>query len=107
MPAEVLEITGEIPAEVQFQRYFHRPTNLDAHERVYVVIEEICSSANLKLNDQPIGSISTGQAIAEFDITQQLAVRNTLQLTFNDSFPTGHSEPGTLIWEVVAIEIRS
>ena len=57
------------------------PTNLDAHEQVWLVVEGVDYYGKLALNDTPLGEV-TGYIgpPAEFNITRLLGERNVLML---------------------------
>jgi hypothetical protein len=66
-----------IAGHVSFYRRFGQPSNLTATERVWLVFERIVGSAEVRLNDEPLGPIDGSGA---FDVTEQLVKRNVLEV---------------------------
>lgn len=97
---------GSNCGRAEFRRKFNQPTNLEAHEHVWIVFQGVRGTASVDLNGQRLGGIDIADDTAEFEITPHLALHNELivQLTFeaNDS----SEQPGGL-WGPVALEIRS
>ena len=60
---------------VAFVRAFGKPTNLEAHERVWLVFEGVRGSATATLNGEPLGTITSS---TRFDVTERLRDRNEL-----------------------------
>ncbi len=89
-----------------FSRRFHRPTNLEPHERVFLVFEGIGGAGRVRLNDEPLGQVTLNDRPIEFDVTGRLAPFNRidveLQFTPSDTVP---SQGG--LYGAVALEIRS
>jgi beta-galactosidase/beta-glucuronidase len=90
----------------EFRRRFNQPTNLEAHEHVWIVFQGVRGAGWVSLNGQRLGGIEFGDETAEFEITPHLAQHNELvvQLTFDVGSPL--DQPGGL-WGPVALEIRS
>ena len=71
------------------RRVFHRPTGLEPHEAVILVIEKpdstgLDSTDAVTLNQESLGSV--GRAGAEFDITGLLQEQNELLIDIFDNF---------------------
>ena len=106
MPASWQMIFDDETGRAEFRRTFNQPTNLEAHEHVWIVFQGVRGAAWVDLNGQRLGGIDIGDDTAEFEITPHLALRNELvvQLTlWVGSLP---DQPGGL-WGPVALEIRS
>lgn len=81
MPGDWSETLGaNFRGRVRFTRHFHRPTGLDARDRVDLVLAEVEGSAELVLNDQPLGRIALGAGAARFEVSDHLQLRNLLQV---------------------------
>lgn len=106
LPADWRELFGETAGAVRFRRVFHRPTNLDDYERVYVVFDGVGGEATVRLNDRELGRIGPQADTAEFHITELLRPSNELMV--DTAFDPGASEaaPGGL-WKTVALEVRA
>jgi hypothetical protein len=101
---------------VRYARRFVLPTNLDPHERVWVVVEGVDYYGAVSLNATPLGRIVGYSHSVEFDVTELLLPRNVLALevelpqyetgTATPERPGRESFPGGPIGEV-RLEIRS
>src|SRR5437868_4847327 len=65
---------------VSFERRFGYPGRIDAHERVWLIGEGVAGPATFEFQGEPLGVV-TADAFA-FDVTQRLAERNLLKVTF-------------------------
>jgi hypothetical protein len=92
LPADWGEALGrDFQGVVRFSRRFHRPTGLDAASRVWLVVEDVDSQANIELNDCFLGAvIGSGSTFgpdempccpARFDITANLQPQNRLSIS--------------------------
>jgi hypothetical protein len=67
-------------------RRFHRPTGLEAGDRVWLVIGEVSAPAEVTLGGKLLGRIAQAQppapqtSTARFDITAELAPLNVLEI---------------------------
>lgn len=101
-PCDWLAILGEdFRGGVRFRRYFNRPGQLDADERLWLVIDEADPILSVALNAQPLVASSPQTTSHEYDITPQLATRNELMI---DVVRTGETLRGWL--GEVRLEIR-
>jgi beta-galactosidase/beta-glucuronidase len=62
----------------RYLRRFNRPTNLDPHERVWLVLEGVDHRASVALNGLAVGVVEGYQAPCRFDITFLLEPHNGL-----------------------------
>jgi len=115
---------------VRFSRRFHCPTGLDAHSRVWLVLEDVDASASIDLNDRFLGRAvfsrlpesakpDNGQwqrCPARFEITGDLRPLNQLSITVSSLIaapddsrpyagPGDERKPGGLIG-LVQLEIE-
>ena len=106
MPCDWLSLFGTKSVVATFSRRFHRPTNLEPHERVFLVFEGIGGAGRVTLNDEPLGQVTLNDRPIEFDVTRRLAPFNRmdveLQFTPADTAP---SQGG--LYGAVVLEIRS
>lgn len=101
---------------VRYRRRFNRPTGLDSHERVWLVVEGVDAFGQATLNGQALGEVRGYALPASFDVTDLLAPNNELLLDVElpaDAAPASHttrpgreSMPGGPIGEV-RLEVRS
>ena len=105
LPQSWEDAWGEFRGEIRYRRRFHRPTNLDPHERVWIVFDGVGGSARVAVNTHALGNIAPGSGLPErFEITLLLQSNN--ELVVDVSFGADASGPGGL-WAPVAIEITS
>ena len=109
MPCKWKSLFGDVAGNVRFRRRFHKPTNLEQHEQVYLVLEEVKGRVQISLNGSVLGTAENPDETIDFEITESLKPFNELSVEIefdpaSASFNEG-STPETL-WEWVAIEIR-
>ncbi len=76
---------------VRYTRGFNLPTNLDPHERVWLVADGVDHEATVSLNDRPLGNI-IGSQPTRFEITALLRPHNTLIVEVSLT-PTAYNDP--------------
>lgn len=105
MPIDWRSLFGDRVGKVRFRRRFGCPTNLEPHERVFLVFDGIGGEAQVTLNDRPLGAIAAEKDTAEFEVTGLLNWRN--QMTVDIDFDPARSpgRPGGL-WAAVVLEMR-
>jgi len=81
MPADWSATCGpDFFGRVRYRRVFHRPTGLDAGERVFLVIEPARSSARVALQGMHLGFVEPGSLAGRFEITDRLEDDNQLEV---------------------------
>ena len=105
MPADWRSLFGDRPGRARFTRRFNRPTNLEPHERVRIVIERPSGTAQLRLNKQELGTALHAAESARFDVTGALRPMNELVIELEFS-PGQHADPNEL-WQAVIIEVQA
>jgi beta-galactosidase/beta-glucuronidase len=81
VPGDWAEHLGQdFVGRVRYCRRFNTPTNLDAGERVWLVVEAVDHRATLALNGQPLGEITAAGRDHRFDITPLLCLHNSLEI---------------------------
>jgi hypothetical protein len=110
MPCLWKSLFGEVAGKARFRRRFHKPTNLDQHEQVYIVLENIRGRVQISINDSVLGTADNPPTTLNYEITDSLKPFNELSVEIEfDPASTSlniDSKPATL-WEWVAIEIRT
>lgn len=110
MPCKWKSLFGDAAGKVCFRRRFHKPTNLEPHERVYIVLEEIKGRVQISINDSVLGTADNPQQTLDYEITELLKPFNELSVEIEfDPASTSRKEDSTpvILWEWVAIEIRT
>jgi hypothetical protein len=76
-----LTLGPDFRGRARYTRRFGLPTNLEPHEKVWLVVEGVDYFGSLALNDTPLGEM-TGYLgpPAEFHVTSLLSERNVLTL---------------------------
>ncbi len=105
MPASWESIFGEDAGRAEFRRKFNQPTNLEAHERVWIVFDGIGGRGLVRINGDDLGPIDSAALTAEFEITQQLSLHNELTIELAVESAKA-AEPQSGLWGPVALEIR-
>ncbi|MBI5757295.1 MAG: hypothetical protein HZA46_02110 [Planctomycetales bacterium] len=104
MPCTWQQMLGEFRGVVRFVRPFHRPTNLDSDERVFVIFLAVGGQGEVRLDGLPLGRLETRDGPQAADITDHL--RPDMHLTIDLEFDSPDTaNPGGL-WGPVALEIR-
>jgi hypothetical protein len=65
---------------VRYTRSFHRPTGLDAGERVFLIVEPPRSSGVVELNRKRLGDLKWGAAPLRVDVTNLLGGDEELEI---------------------------
>ena len=79
MPADWRETLGrDFLGVVRYTRNFNRPTNLDPHERVWLVVEPPRSRGLVRVNGRELGFVRYGTPAERFDITAMLEDHNAV-----------------------------
>ncbi len=106
MPREWQAIFGLAGGTVQFRRKFHRPTNLEPHERVMIVFTESRGTGEVGLNGLSVGQFAAVGDAVEFEISTLMKPFNELsvEITFDPNLDPAISGG---LFGVVALEIRS
>lgn len=105
MPTDWQALFGDHGGRARFRRRFHRPTNLEPHERVLIVLEHPLGAAGLQLNGHELGAVGHGEDFGRFDVTRILLPMNELVVEIEFT-PTQETRPGEL-WQVIAMEIQT
>jgi hypothetical protein len=90
--------SGLAGSRVRFRRRFGYPGRIDAHERVWLVFEELSAPLVLAVNGALLGDCSAGHV--EIDVTDLLAPRN--ELTAEMACLAAGRSP----WEECLLEVR-
>jgi hypothetical protein len=79
MPADWSRMFGyDFLGVVRYSRNFNRPTNLDPHERVWLVVEPPRSCGQVRVNGREFGRVRFSAPAGRFDITALLEDHNTV-----------------------------
>lgn len=103
-PAAWQDFLGDFRGQTRFLRQFNRPTNLEVHERVDLVLDGVGGHAVIRLNQQAVGEIAAAAGTGRFDITALLRPHNLLEI---DVEWTGQSTGPGGLWAPVALEIEA
>ena len=110
IPDEWNTLFGDIAGKVLFRRRFHKPTNLEQHEHVYLIIVKLKGRVRISVNDVLLGAAQNPDETLDFEITDLLKPANELSLEIEyDSVSTASESDSKQfsLWESVAIEIRT
>lgn len=82
----------------RYTRRFNCPTNLDPHERVWLVFDGVSDEAQVSLNGQPLGGFAAHDCPHEYEITPLLVAHNMLSVEV--CLRTASDHRGGLVGEV-------
>lgn len=109
MPTDWQSQFGAVAGTVLFNRHFHKPTNLDANESVYIVLTGFGGTGKASVNDEPLGAFTDQddhESRAEFEVTRLLKPSNQLALEIEYD-PSSQDQRVGGLWGPVVLEIRS
>ena len=79
LPCDWLDALGaEFRGKVRYRRRFNRPSGLDPHERVWLIVEGVDACGAVALNDRELGRVRGYALPASFDVTELIAPNNEL-----------------------------
>lgn len=91
---------------VAFQRRFHRPNNLEPHERVDIVLEGVNGSGRVSLNGRSLGGIDEATHSFRCDVTRLLSGNDELLVDL-EILPSADEVASFPPWQTAAVEIQS
>jgi hypothetical protein len=106
IPQTWQQLFGSVSGRAAFSRKFHRPTNLEPHERVFLVLTAVRGAGRVELNSVSLGEFTSEGECVEFDATDFLQAFNMLSIDLTFDPDSAASRPGGLL-EPVVMEIRS
>lgn len=105
MPQEWRTLFGDVGGTAQFHRKFHRPSNLESHERIFLVLTGVCGQTKVRLNRRLIGEFASPDHMIELDISSLMNSFNLLEVEITFDPTADPNLPGGL-YGVVALDIR-
>ncbi len=106
MPCDWQALFGAAAGCATFSRRFHRPTNLDAHEQVVIVLTGVGGDGTISLNGAVLSEFTSTAGSVEADVTDRLQAFNVLEVCVRFSPAFESLSPGGLFAPVV-LEIRA
>ena len=106
MPRDWRAIFGDSRGTASFHRKFHRPTNLESHERVMLVLTEVRGKMSIQLNERQIGLLTANGERIELEITSQMNPFNELIIIIEFD-PMADSQLLGGLYGAVALDIHS
>lgn len=104
MPADWQSLFDAAVTRASFRRTFHKPSNLDPNERVFLVLDAVGGTGTIALNGKPAGELTDSDRPQRFDVTD--ALQPFSELVVDLSVAPGYDGPAGL-HGVVALEIES
>jgi hypothetical protein len=74
------ELGRDFRGRVCYRRQFNRPSGLDSHERVWLVVEGADARGSVALNGRRLGEVDGYALHSEFDVTEWVDAHNELAL---------------------------
>lgn len=106
MPCDWGRLFGAVAGTASFRRRFHRPSNLDAHERVWLICTGVRGRGTVSLNDEQLSEFDSDGEAVECEVTSRLAPFNVVNIRLSVGAIEEHQPPGGL-FEPVVLEIRN
>jgi hypothetical protein len=106
MPCDWQSVFGLAGGCAAFSRRFHRPSNLESHERVFIVLTGVAGEGTISLNGERLAPIPANVSAVETDVTNHLQAFNLLELFLCFS-PSADLPTRGGLYEAVTLEIRS
>ena len=105
MPCDWHSLFGPVAGTATFRRGFHRPSNLEPHERVWLICTGVRGRGTVSLNDEQLSEFDAdGEAVA-CEVTSRLEPFNVVSIRLSVGAVEEHHPPGGL-FEPVVLEIR-
>ena len=106
MPCEWQMLFGNVEGSATFSRRFHRPTNLESHEQVVIVLTGVGGEGTITLNSELVADFPSTIGPVEVDVTRRLQAFNVLEVCV--CFRPSSDEPNRGgLFEPVVLEIRA
>ena len=106
MPCDWHSLFGSVVGTATFRRRFHRPSNLEPHERVWLVCTGVRGCGTISLNDVLLSEFTSDGEAVECDVTSHLPPFNVVSIRLSAGGIEEHQPPVGLFQPVV-LEIRS
>jgi uncharacterized protein with NRDE domain len=106
LPASWQDVFGNFRGRVRFLRRFHPPTNVEADDRLFVVLDGIGGEGIVWLNGRFLGKTSARGSSTSLEVTGTLRTNNELEIDLEYADFSDDPGPGGL-FAPVALEIRS
>lgn len=106
MPGDWRAAFGDAAGRVRFRRPFHRPTNLDDDERVWIAFDGVGGIGTVAINGHALGPLTTSDSPQRFDVTAHLEPNSALVVELEFDPSQNATQPGGL-FASVGIEIES
>jgi hypothetical protein len=106
MPCDWHSLFGPVAGTATFSRRFHRPSNLEPHERVWLICTGVRGSGSVSLNDELLTEFSSDGEAVECEVTSRLQPFNIVSMRLSVGSIEEPQRPGGL-FEPVVLEIRS
>ena len=106
LPASWQALFGEFRGRVRFKRRFHPPSNLELHDRLFIVCDGITGEGVIGLNGRFLGRTAAQSGNTILEVTGQLRSNNVLEIDLQFVDFSAELSPRGLFGPV-ALEIRS
>lgn len=107
LPDSLANLLEGFRGRIAFRRRFHRPNNLESHERVEIVLEGVVAAGHVSLNGRPLGPIDTRMHSFRSDVTDRLEANNQLAVDLEITQQRFSQPMETQPWQLAYLEIRA
>ena len=106
MPCDWHSLFGPVAGTATFRRRFHRPSNLEPQEQVWLICTGVRGSGSVSLNDEFLSEFSSDGEAVECEVTSHLQPFNVVSIRLTVSTLEAPQHLGGL-FEPVILEIRN
>jgi hypothetical protein len=106
MPCDWRSLFDNLSGTALLKRRFHRPTNLEPTDQVWLVCAGVRGNGTILLNDQSLREFSADGESVECELTGKLHPFNIVSVRLSVTIEPEDARPAGL-FEPVALEIRS
>ena len=106
MPCDWQTLFGNAAGSATFSRRFHRPTNLESHEQVAIILTGVGGEGTITLNGDILSDFASNTPSVEVDVTRRLLAFNVLEICVH-FHPSSEERSRGGLFEPVVLEIRA
>ena len=105
MPCDWRSLFGLVVGTATFRRRFHCPSNLEPHERVWLIGTGVRGCGTVSLNDEQLSEFNSDGEAVECEMTSRLQPFNVVSIQLSAGSIEEDQPPGGL-FDPVVLEIR-
>ena len=106
MPCDWHSLFGPVAGTATFRRRFHRPSNLEPHERVWLICTGVRGCGTVLLNNEQLSEFAADGEAVECEVTSRLQPFNVVSIRLSVG-TVDEQQPLGGLFEPVVLEIRN